>query len=133
MAVSPHMVYANTVFILLLLASALLVVLGWRHWRLQPARISNWRKVAILAALLATSGAWFLLASLQLPQPYLTAAYGQQIVTRLYRLALPFGTTLAVLAVPFALFGYGRARLYAVAGSLCICLYWYSVALMAAG
>jgi hypothetical protein len=121
---------SEAVFAVVLFAPAVLVLLGWRHWRRRTAETQYWRRVVAVTGLLAASTAWLLLAALELPMPYVRHVYGQGFVESFWRHSLPVGLLLSVFAMLLVLFGRGRARVYSLIGALGMFSWWWFLGLL---
>jgi hypothetical protein len=117
------------VFTAVLLLPAVLVLWGWINWRRVKA-LTRWRCMSMCAGLIAVSGAWLLLAALELSMPYLRRAHGQPFMQDLWRHAFPIGLLLSAAAVPLLLLGKGRIRIIGIIAAVWLLWWWGFLSLL---
>ena len=118
-------------FAVFLFGPAVLIIIGWMHWRhVEAASMPSWRRGGMCAGLIAASAAWVLLAALELPMPYLRRIYGQPFVESFWRHSFPIGLILSLLGVLLGLSGRGRVRILCTAAALALSGWWYFLGLL---
>jgi len=113
--------------LLVLSVPAVLLIMGWRNGRhVAAADVQEWRTVSTRVSLALSIVAWILLVALELPMAY----YGREFAVSFWRHAFPIGAVLALVAIPLAAVGLGRARPFFILAAISLFAWWWFLGLL---